>query len=96
MLIQWQLKVRISSKFTKKVVYTSYAYSRKRWFILPTPLLGRGDEVRVCEYTNSCEGLDQKHKQVTCKLWDRTGLDEEGVSLSRDGRRRLVAPRWKP
>ena len=58
--------------------------------------LGRGNEVRVCEYTNSCEGLDQKHKQVTCKLWDRTGRDEPGVKLSRDGRRRLVAPAWKP
>jgi 2,4-dienoyl-CoA reductase-like NADH-dependent reductase (Old Yellow Enzyme family) len=58
--------------------------------------LGRGDEVSVCEYTNSCEGLDQKHKQVTCKLWDRTGRDEPGVKLSRDGRRRLVAPAWKP
>jgi len=58
--------------------------------------LGRGDEVRVCEYTNSCEGLDQKHKQVSCKLWDRTGRDEPGVKLSRDGRRRLVAPSWKP
>lgn len=58
--------------------------------------LGRGDEVNVCEYTNSCEGLDQKHKQVTCKLWDRTALDEAGVKLSRDGRRRLIAPLWKP
>ena len=58
--------------------------------------LGRGDEINVCEYTNSCEGLDQKHKQVTCKLWDRTLLDEPGVKLSRDGRRRLVAPAWKP
>jgi 2,4-dienoyl-CoA reductase-like NADH-dependent reductase (Old Yellow Enzyme family) len=58
--------------------------------------LGLGDEVRVCEYTNSCEGLDQKHKQVTCKLWDRTCLDEPGVELSWDGRRRLVAPGWKP
>jgi len=58
--------------------------------------LGRGDEVNVCEYTNSCEGLDQKHKQVTCKLWDRSGLDEAGVKLSKDGRRRLTAPYWKP
>jgi len=58
--------------------------------------LGRGDEVKVCEYTNSCEGLDQKHKQVTCKLWDRGGLDEPGVKLSRDGKRRLTAPSWKP
>ncbi len=23
---------------------------------------GRGDEIRVCEYTNYCEGLDRKHK----------------------------------
>jgi len=58
--------------------------------------LGRGEDVRVCEYTNSCEGLDQKHKQVTCKLWDRTCLDEPAVKLSRDGRRRLIAPVWKP
>jgi 2,4-dienoyl-CoA reductase-like NADH-dependent reductase (Old Yellow Enzyme family) len=57
--------------------------------------LGRGDEVRRCEYTNYCEALDQKHKQVTCKLWDRTELDEPGVSLDASGRRRLVAPPWQ-
>jgi hypothetical protein len=34
------------------------------------------------------------HRQVTCKLWDRVGLDEAGVSLSVDGRRRLLPPRW--
>ena len=34
-------------------------------------LLGFGSEVRVCEYTNYCEGLDQKHKPVTCQLWDK-------------------------
>ncbi len=62
------------------------------WFLKLS--LGRGDQVRVCEYTNSCEGLDQKHKQVTCKLWDRSDLNEPGVKLSRDGRRRLTAPRW--
>ncbi len=55
---------------------------------------GRGDAVRVCEYTNYCEGLDQKHKQVTCQLWDREARDERGVALSKDGRRRLVAPAW--
>jgi 2,4-dienoyl-CoA reductase-like NADH-dependent reductase (Old Yellow Enzyme family) len=58
--------------------------------------LGLGDTVRTCEYTNYCEGLDQKHKSVTCKLWDRTGLDEPGLRLSSDGRRRLVAPEWRP
>ena len=56
--------------------------------------LGKGDQVRVCEYTNYCEGLDQKHKQVTCQLWDRLQLDEQGVKLTLDGRRRLVAPEW--
>ncbi len=54
--------------------------------------LGRGEEVRRCEFTNYCEALDQKHKEVTCKLWDRVGLDEPGVALDRTGRRRLVAP----
>ena len=42
--------------------------------------LGRGGEVRRCIYTNYCEGLDQKHKQVTCQLWDRVELDEPGVA----------------
>ena len=56
---------------------------------------GRGDEVRRCTYTNYCEGLDQAHKQVTCKLWDRTELDEPNVALSADGRRRLLAPEWQ-
>jgi len=64
------------------------------WFLKAH--LGRGDEVRRCTYTNYCEGLDQAHKQVTCKLWDRVQLDEPHVSLSHDGRRRLLAPDWKP
>jgi 2,4-dienoyl-CoA reductase-like NADH-dependent reductase (Old Yellow Enzyme family) len=58
--------------------------------------LGLGDTVRRCEYTNYCEGLDQKHKAVTCKLWDRTALDTPGLKLSSDGKRRLVAPDWQP
>ncbi len=56
--------------------------------------LGRGAEVRRCVFTNYCEGLDQVHKQVTCKLWDRVALDEPGVRLSPDGKRRLTAPGW--
>ncbi len=55
--------------------------------------LGRGDEIRRCVFTNYCEGLDQMHKQVTCKLWDRVNLDEPGITMSDDGRRRLVPPR---
>jgi len=57
---------------------------------------GCGDEVRVCEFTNYCEGLDQKHKQVTCKLWDRLGLDDDDdVTMTDDGKRRLVPPAWE-
>ena len=62
------------------------------WFLKVK--LGCGDEVRRCTYTNYCEGLDQSHKQVTCKLWDRVELDEPGISLSDDGRRRLIPPKW--
>jgi 2,4-dienoyl-CoA reductase-like NADH-dependent reductase (Old Yellow Enzyme family) len=53
--------------------------------------LGRGADVRRCTFTNYCEGLDQKHKQVTCKLWDRVDLDES-VARTSDGKRRLTAP----
>jgi 2,4-dienoyl-CoA reductase-like NADH-dependent reductase (Old Yellow Enzyme family) len=64
------------------------------WFLKVK--LGRGDEIRRCTYTNYCEALDQAHKQVTCKLWDRVKLDEPGVKLSSDGRRRLLPPEWNP
>ncbi|MCY4238769.1 MAG: NADH:flavin oxidoreductase [Rhodospirillaceae bacterium] len=55
---------------------------------------GCGSEVRVCEYTNYCEGLDQKHKQVTCKLWDREGIEDINVKRTLDGKRRTTAPVW--
>ena len=58
--------------------------------------LGDGRLVRRCEFTNYCEGLDQHHKQVTCKLWDRVDLDAPGVRLTADGKRRLSAPPWQP
>lgn len=57
---------------------------------------GHGGDAVVCEYTNYCEALDQKHVQVTCKLWDRTALDEPGILKSTDGKRRLTAPGWEP
>jgi 2,4-dienoyl-CoA reductase-like NADH-dependent reductase (Old Yellow Enzyme family) len=56
---------------------------------------GRGDQIRRCEFTNYCEALDQQHKQVTCKLWDREQLDAPDVTLATDGKRRLVAPKWR-
>jgi hypothetical protein len=47
--------------------------------------------------TNYCEGLDQPHEQVTCKLWDRAfEPGDPSVRLSSDGRRRLGAPPWQP
>jgi 2,4-dienoyl-CoA reductase-like NADH-dependent reductase (Old Yellow Enzyme family) len=56
--------------------------------------LGLGREVRRCVFTNYCEGLDQVHKPVTCKLWDHVDLDD--TPLTADGRRRMVAPAWEP
>ncbi|MFQ5703359.1 MAG: NADH:flavin oxidoreductase [Gemmatimonadales bacterium] len=55
--------------------------------------LGRGNEIRRCTFTNYCEGLDQVHKKVTCKLWDRVDLDEAHITLTDGGKRRLTAPR---
>lgn len=64
------------------------------WFLKVR--LGRGAEATVCEYTNYCEALDQKHTPVTCKLWDRRERDAPGVALTADGKRRLTAPLWEP
>ncbi len=58
--------------------------------------LGLGNAVRTCEYTNYCEGLDQKHKPVTCKLWDQDNLDDASVKRTIDGKRRSTAPAWEP
>ena len=59
--------------------------------------LGRGAEVRRCLYTNYCEGLDQKHVEVTCQLWDRAFDDPAGPGAPRsaDGKRRLEPPAWE-
>ncbi|MCB9907726.1 MAG: NADH:flavin oxidoreductase [Planctomycetes bacterium] len=62
--------------------------------------LGQGDSIRRCIFTNYCEGLDQKHKQVTCQLWDRDlespdaspQGEKRALSLAHDGKRRLLAP----
>ena len=55
---------------------------------------GHGAAVQVCTYSNYCEALDEKHKEVTCSIWDRIGLGEPGVRTSRDGKRRLIPPAW--
>ena len=64
------------------------------WFV--KVLSGRGDAVHVCKYTNYCEGLDQKHKMVTCQLWDRADMDAPDVKRTPDGKRRTTAPAWRP
>ncbi|MGD9921251.1 MAG: NADH:flavin oxidoreductase [Pseudorhodoplanes sp.] len=64
------------------------------WFLKTK--LGLGQSVRICEFTNYCEGLDQKHKTVTCQLWDKEGLDDPKVSRTADGKRRLNPPDWTP
>lgn len=57
---------------------------------------GCGEQVRLCEYSNYCERLDQNHQEVSCNLWDKKGRGQQGVVLSKDGRRRLIAPNWEP
>jgi len=64
------------------------------WFL--KLLRGEGRAVRTCTYSNYCEALDQRHKPVTCQLWDREGLDAPGVALTADGKRRLTAPPLQP
>ncbi len=55
---------------------------------------GYGEQVRRCIFTNYCEGLDQKHKTVTCQLWDRDFSDGSEPTKSSDGKRRLLPPDW--
>ncbi len=71
------------------------------WFLKME--LGRGAEIRRCLYTNYCEGLDQKHVEVTCQLWDRElefpdANASPGATIRRtkDGKRRLEPPAWDP
>jgi 2,4-dienoyl-CoA reductase-like NADH-dependent reductase (Old Yellow Enzyme family) len=75
------------------VGFARQALADPDWFVKVN--LGRGEEVRRCTYTNYCEALDQAHRPVTCKLWDRVDLDELGIATVDEGRRRLLAPDWK-
>jgi 2,4-dienoyl-CoA reductase-like NADH-dependent reductase (Old Yellow Enzyme family) len=74
------------------VAFARQALADPDWF--RKVVSGRGHEVRLCLYTNYCEALDQRHRQVTCELWDREALDEGGVKRSHDGKRRLLPPAW--
>jgi 2,4-dienoyl-CoA reductase-like NADH-dependent reductase (Old Yellow Enzyme family) len=75
------------------VGFARQALADPDWFVKVR--VGRGDEVRRCTYTNYCEALDQAHRPVTCKLWDRFDLDEPGIATVDEGRRRLEPPAWR-
>ena len=57
---------------------------------------GRGEAVLRCKYTNYCEALDERHKQVTCQLWDHDFAapdpGRDSIARSDDGQRRLIPP----
>jgi dimethylglycine catabolism A len=74
------------------VGFARQALADPDWFA--KVLSGRGAEVRLCMYTNYCEALDQRHREVTCELWDRENIEQPGVVRSVDGKRRLLAPDW--
>jgi 2,4-dienoyl-CoA reductase-like NADH-dependent reductase (Old Yellow Enzyme family) len=76
------------------VGFARQALADPDWFVKVR--LGRGQEVRRCTYTNYCEALDQAHRSVTCKLWDRVQLDEPNIATVDEGRRRLLPPEWTP
>ena len=88
-----QAEAVLASGTADLVAFARQALADPDWFLKVRS--GRGRDVRLCLYTNYCEALDQRHRQVTCELWDRQGLDEPGLSRSADGKRRLVAPPWK-
>jgi 2,4-dienoyl-CoA reductase-like NADH-dependent reductase (Old Yellow Enzyme family) len=75
------------------VGFARQALADPDWFVKVR--VGRGAEVRRCTYTNYCEALDQAHRPVTCKLWDRVDLDEPGIATVDEGRRRLEPPAWR-
>ena len=80
----------IASGVSDAVAMARQSLADPDWFL--KVFSGDGATVRICEYTNYCEALDQKHKQVTCKLWDRLDVQEPGILRSSDGKRGLSAP----
>lgn len=89
-----QAEAMLATDQADLIAFARQALADPDWF--RKVRLGHGAEVRLCIYTNYCEALDQRHRQVTCELWDRIDLKEPGVRLSADGKRRLVPPEWGP
>ena len=88
-----QAEAILGSEQADIVGFARQALADPDWF--RKVLSGHGSEVRLCLYTNYCEALDQRHRQVTCELWDRDGLEDPGAPRSSDGKRRLTPPPWK-
>jgi 2,4-dienoyl-CoA reductase-like NADH-dependent reductase (Old Yellow Enzyme family) len=89
-----QAEACLASEKADIIGFARQALADPDWF--RKVVTGHGSQVRLCLYTNYCEALDQRHRQVTCELWDREALDEPGVRMSADGKRRLTPPRWRP
>jgi 2,4-dienoyl-CoA reductase-like NADH-dependent reductase (Old Yellow Enzyme family) len=89
-----QAEAVLASEQADIVAFARQALADPDWF--RKVAAGYGSQVRLCLYTNYCEALDQRHRQVTCELWDREALDEAGVKRSADGKRRLTPPAWTP
>jgi dimethylglycine catabolism A len=92
-----QAEAVLSSGTADIVGLARQALADPDWFLKVRS--GEGAAVRLCKYTNYCEALDQRHREVTCELWDREGLDGPqgaGILRSADGKRRLTAPDWLP
>jgi 2,4-dienoyl-CoA reductase-like NADH-dependent reductase (Old Yellow Enzyme family) len=89
-----QAEACLAQQHADIVGFARQALADPDWF--RKVLTGNGAQVRVCLYTNYCEALDQRHRQVTCELWDREALDEPDVRRSADGKRRLTPPLWRP
>ena len=92
----WQAEEVLAKGEADLVASARQALADPDWF--KKSRLGFGHEIRRCLFTNYCEALDQRHKQVTCQLWDRELTSDGNPSglLAKDGKRRLVAPDWEP
>ena len=65
------------------------------WFLKTK--LGLGDSVRVCEFTNYCEGPRPEAQDRDLPALGQARLDDAaGATRTADGKRRLTAPDWKP
>jgi 2,4-dienoyl-CoA reductase-like NADH-dependent reductase (Old Yellow Enzyme family) len=90
----WQAEAILQAGEADIIATARQSLADPDWF--RKTLLGLGNAVRRCEFTNYCEALDQQHRQVTCKLWDQSGHDEPSVKRDPSGKRRLVPPAWTP